>query len=88
MFKSFVLEQLTRKAANSGKHIVLPEGTDARTLAAAARIQDQGLMRLTLLGDPGVIAEKGKALGLNPGIGRDHRTEALGQVEPLRRALP
>ena len=65
MTKSSVLDQLSRKAAGAGKHIVLPEGTDERTLTAAARIQDQGLMRLTLLGDPGVIGEKGKALGVN-----------------------
>ena len=65
MTRSSVLEQLTRKAAGAGKHIVLPEGTDQRTLTAAARIREQGLMRLTLLGDPGEIGEKGKALGLD-----------------------
>ena len=74
MTKSSVLEQLSRKAARAGKHIVLPEGTDERILEAAARIQDHGLMRLTLLGDPGVIAEKGKALGLNP--------ESVGIIDP------
>ena len=74
MPKSSVLEQLALKAAKAGKHIVLPEGSDERTLTAAARIQDRGLMRLTLLGDPGVIAEKGKALGLNP--------ESVGIIDP------
>ena len=74
MFKSSVLEQLTRNAAKAGKHIVLPEGTDERILTAAARIQEQGLMRLTLLGDPGVIEEKGKALGLN--------LESVGVIDP------
>ena len=74
MFKSSVLEQLNLKAARAGKHIVLPEGTDERTLTAAARIQDRGLMRLTLLGDPGVIGEKGKALGLN--------LESVGIIDP------
>ena len=74
MTKSSVLEQLTRNAAKAGKHIVLPEGTDERILTAAARIQEQGLMRLTLLGDPGVIEEKGKALGLN--------LESVGVIDP------
>ena len=74
MFTSSVLEQLTLKAAKSGKHIVLPEGTDERTLTAAATIQAEGSMRLTLLGDPGVIAEKGKALGLN--------LESVGIIDP------
>lgn len=44
---------------------MLPEGTDERTLRAAARIQDQGLMQLTLLGPSDVIGDKVKALGLN-----------------------
>ena len=76
MFKSSILEQLTAKAARAGKHIVLPEGTDERTLTAAARIQEKGLMRLTLLGDPEVIREKGDALGLN--------LESVGMVDPRR----
>ena len=76
LFKSSILEQLTAKAARAGKHIVLPEGTDERTLTAAARIQEKGLMRLTLLGDPEVIREKGDALGLN--------LESVGMVDPRR----
>jgi len=43
--------QLTEWAKSSKKHIVLPEGTDERILKAAARLVNQGIVNLTLLGD-------------------------------------
>jgi len=46
------------------RHIVLPEGRDDRTLQAAQLLLDQGLCRLTLLGDPADMAKRGSALGL------------------------
>ncbi len=41
---------LVAKAKSSIKHIVLPEGTDARVLEAAASLVEQNIVKLTLLG--------------------------------------
>lgn len=43
--------QLTKWAKNEKKHIVLPEGTDERILKAAARLLNEEIVNLTLLGD-------------------------------------
>ncbi|NCD70012.1 phosphate acetyltransferase [Mucilaginibacter agri] len=43
--------QLTEWAKSSKKHIVLPEGNDERILKAAARLMNQGIVNLTILGD-------------------------------------
>lgn len=57
--------QITKRAKSQRKHIVLPEGTDDRILQAAARLQNQEIVDLTLLGDPLQIAASIKRLGLN-----------------------
>jgi len=56
--------QLTKWAKNEIKHIVLPEGNEDRILKAAARLIDQKIVTLTLLGDPVEIAASVKRLGL------------------------
>jgi phosphate acetyltransferase len=56
--------QLTKWAKNEIKHIVLPEGNEDRILKAAARLIDQKIVELTLLGDPAEIAASVKRLGL------------------------
>lgn len=43
--------QITSWAKSNKKHIVLPEGTDERILKAAARLINQDIVNLTLLGD-------------------------------------
>ncbi len=43
--------QLVEWAKSSKKHIVLPEGADERILKASARLINQGIVDLTLLGD-------------------------------------
>lgn len=45
-------ESLHEKARQAGKHIVLPEGTEPRTLRAASLAARQGIARVTLLGEP------------------------------------
>jgi phosphate acetyltransferase len=45
------------RARSAAKHIVLPEGTEPRTVQAAARIARLGLARITLLGDPKAVAD-------------------------------
>ena len=43
---------LTQRAREADKRIVLPEGDEPRTLAAAARCQERGLARCVLIGSP------------------------------------
>ena len=57
--------QLTKWAKREMKHIVLPEGNEDRILKAAARLIDQKIVELTLLGDPAEIAASIKRLGLS-----------------------
>jgi phosphate acetyltransferase len=57
--------QLTKKAKSYIKHIVLPEGNDDRILKATARLIEQEVVKLTILGDPEQVAASYKRLGLN-----------------------
>jgi len=47
-----ILQTLKERARVHKQHIVLPEGSDARTLQAAAQIAQEGFARLTVLGRP------------------------------------
>jgi phosphate acetyltransferase len=47
-----LLDQITDNARKLNKRIVLPEGTEPRTLKAASIILKQGIARLILLGEP------------------------------------
>lgn len=55
---------LFQKAKTNKKRIVLPEGTDERILRAADRLLSQGIVDLTLLGDPTEIRGLIQRLGL------------------------
>ena len=57
--------QLGQWAKRTIKNIVLPEGHDDRILTAATRLINQGIVNLTILGDPEVIAASIKRLGLD-----------------------
>ncbi|MBT1690808.1 phosphate acetyltransferase [Dawidia soli] len=57
--------QLVRSAKSQKKHIVLPEGNEDRILKAAARLIKQGVVDLTLLGDPAEITASIRRLGLD-----------------------
>src|SRR5215213_1263317 len=46
-----ILDRIRQRAASRPQHIVLPEGNDPRTVAAAAEATAQRLARITLLGD-------------------------------------
>jgi len=52
-----IIDKIKAKAQSDVKHIVLPEGDEPRTVAAAVKIQEQGLAKLTLLGNPDKIKE-------------------------------
>ncbi|MEJ7830119.1 MAG: phosphate acetyltransferase [Segetibacter sp.] len=57
--------QLAKWAKSQRKHIVLPEGNDDRILKAAARLINQDIVDLTLLGNPTDITAAAKRLGLS-----------------------
>jgi len=52
------------RAKKHKKHIVLPEGTDDRILTAAARVANQNIVNLTVLGDRERIEKRVASLGI------------------------
>ncbi|MGI6168349.1 MAG: phosphate acetyltransferase [Christensenellales bacterium] len=60
-----IVDALREKAKQTKKHIVLPEGTEQRTVAAAAEITAQGIAKVTLLGDPAKIVEEARGANLS-----------------------
>jgi phosphate acetyltransferase len=60
-----LLEQIKKNAKKINKHIVLPEGTEERTLKAADIILREEIARITLLGDQQVIREQAASWGLS-----------------------
>ncbi len=49
------IDALRRRAREAARHLVLPEGTEPRTIEAACRVAALGIARITLLGDPARI---------------------------------
>lgn len=62
--------QLVKRARSQRKHIVLPEGNEDRILKATARLINQDIVDLTLLGEPNQIAASVNRLGLNLDLSR------------------
>ncbi len=62
--------RLVEAARAANKRIVLPEGSEPRTLAAASIVQERGIARCVLLGNPDEIRENAGKHGvtLHPGI--------------------
>ena len=60
-----VIEQIQARAKSVQKHIVLAEGTEERTIQAAARVVAEGIAAVTLVGDAQTIADKAAALGVS-----------------------
>ena len=52
-----IIDKIKAKAKSDVKHIVLPEGEEIRNVQAAVMIRDQGLAKLTLLGNPDKVKE-------------------------------
>jgi phosphate acetyltransferase len=65
------------RAKALGRHIVLPEGVDDRTLLAADKVLKEGICRLTILGEPKAMKARAKELGvsLEGAILRDPSTD-------------
>jgi phosphate acetyltransferase len=59
-----LLEQIKMNARRHNKMIVLPEGTEERTLKAADEVLAEGIARITLLGNPAEIRNMATSFGL------------------------
>ena len=53
------------RAKALARHIVLPEGVDDRSLIAASRLVQDGICRITVLGDPVKVQARAKELGVS-----------------------
>lgn len=60
-----LFDRLTRCAKENPQRIVLPEGTEPRTLTAADRIIAAGIAKIILIGDPEEIHHLAKDMNLN-----------------------
>lgn len=59
-----LIDKIKAQAKADVRHIVLPEGEEKRNIAAAQKIVEAGIAKITMLGDPEKIAETAKALGV------------------------
>lgn len=59
-----LIQEIIERAKSNPQHIVLPEGTEERTLKAADRLLQDKVAQLTLIGDPYAIRSKAHDLGL------------------------
>ncbi len=59
-----LLDQIKLNAKRHNKMIVLPEGTEERTLKAADAVLAEGITRITLLGNPSEIKSLADSFGL------------------------
>ena len=71
-----LLEQIKENAKQYGKRIVLPEGTEERTIKAADQILAEGIAKVILVGNPNEIAELAKKLDL-------HNIENATIIDPI-----
>lgn len=88
-----ILGKLRSRAATRLQHIVLPEGGDDRTIAAAAQVADERIARVTVIGEEAAIRSRASALGvgLDNVVILDHRSSPdleryAAELYELRRA--
>ena len=62
-----ILDQIRQRAASNQQHIVLPEGEDPRTAAAAAMASRQRLARITILGNEDNVRAAARQTGADLG---------------------
>ena len=88
------LGRLAARAREAHRHIVLPEGTEPRTVQAAARAAASGIARVTLLGPRGEILARAREVGADLGAveiasvpreGREVEDALRAYVEGVRR---
>ncbi len=68
------IEKIKAKARQKPMHILLPEGTEPRTVQASARIAAEGIAKVTLLGDAAEIAQVARETGVS--------LEGVGIIDP------
>lgn len=59
-----LIQEIIDRAKANPQHIVFPEGTEERTLRASDRLLRDGVVRITLIGDPYSIRSRAHDLGL------------------------
>ena len=74
--------QLTQRAKQAAKTIVLPEGEDDRILQAAAEVIDKGIAKLIIFGEAADIHRRASALGLNLSAATIMNIESSEHFEP------
>ncbi|MFL6229303.1 MAG: phosphate acyltransferase, partial [Pyrinomonadaceae bacterium] len=62
-----ILDRIRQRAAADPQHIVLPEGEDPRTVAAAARCAREKIARVTLLGNEEKIRQAAREVSADLG---------------------
>ena len=62
-----ILDQIRQRAASNLQHIVLPEGEDPRTIAAAGAAARQRIARITILGDEEKVRAAARQAGADLG---------------------
>ncbi|MBF6597310.1 MAG: phosphate acetyltransferase [Fermentimonas sp.] len=60
-----LIDKMIQRAKANKQRIVLPEGTEERTLRAADRLLSDEIANIVLIGDPNVIKDKAQQIGLN-----------------------
>ena len=60
-----LMDQIKQKAKTDLKHIVLPEGTEERTVQAAEKITKEGVAKVTLLGNVDEIKAVAEKFSVN-----------------------
>jgi phosphate acetyltransferase len=71
-----ILDQIRQRAASNQQHIVLPEGEDPRTVAAASAAARQRLARITILGSEDGIRSAARQAGADLG--------GVDLIDPMR----
>jgi phosphate acetyltransferase len=85
-----ILENIRKRAAADIQHILLPEGEDPRTIAAAEICVREKIARITVLGDEAAIRDAARSAGANlNGIEIiDHRrSKDIGKLATLYHEL-
>ena len=79
-----LISQIVERAKANKQRIVLPEGTEERTLKAANQILTDGVADLILLGNPDEIMELAKEWGL----GNIHKATIINpETSPKKRRI-
>ncbi len=80
-----LIKKIRKKAAETRRVIVLPEGTEERTIQATTDVVKHKLAELILLGEEKTIITKAKELGVNPDTFRIMNPETSGKLKEYAR---